>query len=92
MTKPADFACKVCEAQPDQEGRIEHGKGCYQVSDEGGGVSYVDLHHSQGVEIAEAIAAAAHERAAGGCSCGYKCGDDEEHARHLERVADGLDH
>ena len=35
--------CKVCYATPDAEGVIHHGKGCYQVSDEGGGESYVDV-------------------------------------------------
>lgn len=33
--------CKVCGNQEDDEGVIHHGKGCYVVSEEGGGETYV---------------------------------------------------
>ena len=38
-----DYACKVCGNPPDEEGVIEHGRGCYVVSEDGGGFSYVEL-------------------------------------------------
>lgn len=37
------FACKVCGNRPDADGLIQHGKGCYVVSEDGGGESYVDV-------------------------------------------------
>lgn len=39
----ANYCCKVCENVPDEDGCIEHGKGCYTQSEDGGGSSYVDL-------------------------------------------------
>ncbi len=36
------WECKVCGARPDQEGEIRHGKGCYELSEEGGGSEWVD--------------------------------------------------
>jgi hypothetical protein len=38
-----DFACSVCGNIPDADGIIEHGRGCYVVSEDGGGYSYVEL-------------------------------------------------
>ena len=35
-------ACDVCQAKPDEYGYIEHGRGCYVVDDDGGGMSHVD--------------------------------------------------
>ena len=37
-----DYACKVCGAVPDATGVIEHGRGCYTQSEDGGGISYVE--------------------------------------------------
>lgn len=37
-------ACKVCQAMPDEEGIIEHGRGCYTVSEDGGGESSVETY------------------------------------------------
>lgn len=37
------YACKVCGSTPDLDGIIEHGRGCYVVSEDGGGISYVEL-------------------------------------------------
>lgn len=34
-------ACKVCGNEPDRFGALEHGKGCYTQSEDGGGTSYV---------------------------------------------------
>jgi uncharacterized protein (TIGR02996 family) len=34
--------CKVCGATPDSEGEIRHGKGCYRLSEDGGGEEYAD--------------------------------------------------
>jgi hypothetical protein len=36
------YACKVCGNVPDEDGRIEHGRGCY-TQNEDGGESWVDL-------------------------------------------------
>ena len=37
------YACDVCGNVPDEDGMIEHGKGCYTQSDEGFGFSYVEF-------------------------------------------------
>ncbi len=39
-----DYACKVCGNVPDEDGCIEHGKGCYTQSEDGGGYSFVDFY------------------------------------------------
>lgn len=36
------FACKVCGNVPDSEGNLEHGKGCYTQSADGGGDEYIE--------------------------------------------------
>ncbi len=36
-------ACKVCQNQPDDDGSIEHGRGCYVVDANGGGTTWVDV-------------------------------------------------
>lgn len=48
------FACKVCGNIPDEEGWLEHGRGCYTQSEDGGGSEAVDLEERL-VEIAEEI-------------------------------------
>ena len=35
-------ACDVCNAEPDEDGVIHHGRGCYVVDEDGGGETYVD--------------------------------------------------
>lgn len=35
-------ACDVCGNWPDNEGVIDHGRGCYTQSSDGGGTSYVE--------------------------------------------------
>lgn len=37
------LACKVCGNTPDETGEIEHGRGCYVASEDGGGSSFVEL-------------------------------------------------
>lgn len=37
------YACKVCGNSPDEDGWIEHGKGCYTQGEDGGGTSRVEL-------------------------------------------------
>ena len=37
------YACDVCGNVPDEDGRIEHGRGCYTQSENGGGESYVEF-------------------------------------------------
>jgi len=34
--------CKVCGNTPNEEGILQHGKGCYVVSEDGGGEEYFD--------------------------------------------------
>lgn len=33
--------CKVCGNWPDEEGMLQHGKGCYMLEEDGGGEEYV---------------------------------------------------
>ena len=37
------FACDVCGNIPDECGNLEHGRGCYTQSSDGGGESYVEV-------------------------------------------------
>lgn len=37
------YACDVCGNVPDENGVLEHGRGCYVVSEDGGGTSFVDF-------------------------------------------------
>jgi uncharacterized protein (TIGR02996 family) len=37
------YACAVCGNAPDEDGHIEHGRGCFVHSDDGGGSSWIDL-------------------------------------------------
>lgn len=39
----SQYACKVCGNVPDNDGRLEHGKGCYTQSEDGGRESYVEF-------------------------------------------------
>lgn len=41
-----NYACKVCGNVPDEEGCIEHGRGCYTQSADGGGTSYVEFENA----------------------------------------------
>lgn len=36
------YACDVCGNWPDEDGTLEHGKGCYTQSEDGGGNEYVE--------------------------------------------------
>ena len=38
-----EYACDICENVPDEDGCIEHGKGCFTQNEEGGGYSVVDF-------------------------------------------------
>lgn len=46
-TKPVRWwslgECKVCGNTPNDEGELEHGKGCYTQSEDGGGSEFADL-------------------------------------------------
>ena len=44
------YACKVCGNVPDEDGMIEHGRGCYVVSEDGGGESWVEFDEPKGTE------------------------------------------
>ena len=37
--------CKICHAEPNGAGRVEHGRGCRALRPGGGGVEYVDMPH-----------------------------------------------
>ncbi len=37
------YACDVCSNVPDEEGIIEHGRGCYTQDEDGGGASFVEF-------------------------------------------------
>lgn len=37
-----EHACEVCGNWPDEEGLLEHGRGCYKVNDDGGGCEYIE--------------------------------------------------
>ena len=37
------FACKVCGNCPDEFGELEHGRGCFVLSSDGGGSEWIDL-------------------------------------------------
>ena len=39
----AEYACDVCGNVPDNDGVIQHGKGCYTQSADGGGESFVEF-------------------------------------------------
>ncbi len=39
----SEYACDVCGNVPDEEGCLEHGRGCYVVDSDGGGCSYVQF-------------------------------------------------
>ena len=44
----SDYACDVCGNVPDKEGSLDHGKGCYTQSEDGGGTSYVEFDEHGG--------------------------------------------
>lgn len=37
------WQCKVCWAEPDEDGCVRHGRGCYRLSEDGGGEEYVEV-------------------------------------------------
>lgn len=37
------YCCEVCDNVPDKFGVIDHGRGCFTQSENGGGTSYVEL-------------------------------------------------
>lgn len=41
-TPTPDFACDVCLNTPDEEGWLEHGRGCHTQSEDGGGGEYIE--------------------------------------------------
>jgi hypothetical protein len=36
------FACKICGNVPSEDGNLEHAKGCYSQSENGGGTEFID--------------------------------------------------
>ena len=43
----AKYACDVCGNVPDEDGVIEHGRGCYTQLEDGGGISVVEFDPSE---------------------------------------------
>jgi hypothetical protein len=41
------YACKVCGNWPDEDGDLEHGKGCYTQSEDGGGSEFVEMEEDE---------------------------------------------
>lgn len=39
----ANYACKVCGNIPDEEGTLTHGRGCYILSEKGGGKEDIEM-------------------------------------------------
>jgi len=37
----ASHACKVCQNVPDEDGYLQHGRGCYVIDSDGGGTDYI---------------------------------------------------
>lgn len=37
------YACKVCQNYPDEDGELEHGKGCFVLSEDGGGSEWIEF-------------------------------------------------
>lgn len=37
------FTCKVCGNVPDETGLLEHGRGCFVVSEDGGGTEWIHM-------------------------------------------------
>ncbi len=46
------FECEACGNTPDEDGYLKHGKGCFVVSEDGGGSTYVS--HERMVQAATA--------------------------------------
>jgi len=50
----AMYACKVCGNVPDDDGILSHGRGCYVISEDGGGEEFVEMKEQDGkVELPE---------------------------------------
>ncbi len=69
-------ACDVCGNYPDHHGNLEHGRGCYTQSEDGGGTSYIEPPG-----LAEAVAEPSFEGDGDPVGCGpdcpvTKCGPD----------------
>lgn len=43
MSRDEEFACEICGNIPDEDGVLEHGRGCYKVSEDGGGTEYIPM-------------------------------------------------
>ena len=45
------YACKICGNVPDEDGALEHGRGCYRLSEDGGGIEYVEMELGEWQEL-----------------------------------------
>lgn len=41
--KTERWTCKVCGAEPGDDGEVSHGRGCYRIDADGGGSEWPDL-------------------------------------------------
>jgi hypothetical protein len=39
------YACKVCGNYPDEDGFLDHGRGCYMIDENGGGSEHIDMDY-----------------------------------------------
>lgn len=37
------YACEICGNVPDEDGTLEHGRGCFKVSEDGGGEEFINM-------------------------------------------------
>jgi hypothetical protein len=63
--------CEVCSNSPNEDGEIKHGKGCYVVSEDGGGYTQaVTLKDAYNAALEEAAKIAdCHNSDAPDCTC-----------------------
>lgn len=45
------YECEVCGNWPDEDGVIDHGRGCYTQNEDGGGSSMVDSEGAVGIKV-----------------------------------------
>ena len=45
LWRRANYACKICNAFPDEEGEVQHGRGCFVNDDQGSAVTYEDVNN-----------------------------------------------
>lgn len=85
------FACKVCGNIPDETGEVDHGRGCYTQSSDGGGSSWEpDVTISGAIQfVLECVADKVEKRIDHLAGIDFSIGSPEDKVRagaHLEMV------